>query len=261
MILHNPVTSIRHSDFPIQSLWIGKLSLLERLSMASFIANGHRYHLYTYDDVGSVPPGVEVHDAAAVIPQQEVFQYRAGKEKGGYSGFADLFRYKLLLEKGGWWCDTDMVCLKPFRFEAPMIASERHWLWRRKLSVAVLLFPPGHPLMQAAYADASRCDKDRLRFAGNGEPLLRRHVRRLKLESCVAAPEVFNPIDWWRSGVIGEAGSAASIPEGSFGVHCFGESWRWRLKERHTEGFRECVFAPDTLLGALQRRYLPGEVA
>lgn len=228
--------------------------------MASFIANGHRYHLYAYDDVGAVPPGVEVHDAAAIIPRDDIFQYQSGKEKGGYSGFADLFRYKLLLEKGGWWCDTDMVCLKPFRFDAPVvIASERHWLWRRKLSVAVLMFPPAHPLMQAAYGDAARCDRDRLRFAGNGEPVLRRHLRRHGGNAYVAPPDIFNPVDWWRSDILGRPGTASMIGSESYGVHCFGESWRWRLKERHGETFRERVFAADTLLGMLQRRYLPGE--
>jgi mannosyltransferase OCH1-like enzyme len=29
---------------------------------------------------------------------------------GSYAGFADHFRYKLLLEKGGWWPDLDMPC-------------------------------------------------------------------------------------------------------------------------------------------------------
>src|SRR5258706_6206464 len=36
----------------IQGLWIGPtLSQMEQLSIASFLANGHEYHLFVYDDV------------------------------------------------------------------------------------------------------------------------------------------------------------------------------------------------------------------
>ena len=42
----------------IQGLWIGsELSMLERLSIASFLDNGHDYHLYTYGDVRGIPDG------------------------------------------------------------------------------------------------------------------------------------------------------------------------------------------------------------
>ena len=37
---------------PIQSLWIGgKLSLMEQLTINSFINNGHEFHLYVYDEI------------------------------------------------------------------------------------------------------------------------------------------------------------------------------------------------------------------
>jgi len=46
-----------------QGLWIGgELSVLERLSIASFLKNGHRVHLYTYEGVTSAPEGTEVRD-------------------------------------------------------------------------------------------------------------------------------------------------------------------------------------------------------
>ena len=40
----------------IQGLWIGpELSVMEQLSIASFLENGHEYHLYVYDAVKNVP--------------------------------------------------------------------------------------------------------------------------------------------------------------------------------------------------------------
>lgn len=53
----------------IVSLWIGgALGLIERLSLRSFVAHGHPVALYSYTEIGSVPPGVEQRDAAEVLP-------------------------------------------------------------------------------------------------------------------------------------------------------------------------------------------------
>ena len=53
----------------IQSLWIGdSLSVMERLSLSSFLKNGHEVHLYTYGGVKGVPAGVVVKDAAEIVP-------------------------------------------------------------------------------------------------------------------------------------------------------------------------------------------------
>ena len=54
----------------IQSLWIGtKLSNLEKLSIKSFIDNGHTYHLYTYAEVKNIPEGVIVKDGNEILPK------------------------------------------------------------------------------------------------------------------------------------------------------------------------------------------------
>jgi len=43
------------NNVPIYGLWIGsKLSTMQRLSICSFMAHGHDYHLFTYEDVANV---------------------------------------------------------------------------------------------------------------------------------------------------------------------------------------------------------------
>src|SRR5271163_1370072 len=108
----------------IQSLWIGRtLSAMERLSIASFLANGHEYHLYVYEEIENAPKGTVLKAANEILPESMIFQYRSHPSHAGFSNF---FRYKLLLSRGGWWVDTDVVCLKPFAFEDPHVfASER----------------------------------------------------------------------------------------------------------------------------------------
>jgi hypothetical protein len=90
----------------IQSLWVGdKLSLLEQLSIASFVRNGHEFHLYTYNNISDVPDGTQLKDANEIILEKNVFTYC----NGSYAGFADWFRWALLYKKGNYWVDTDVI--------------------------------------------------------------------------------------------------------------------------------------------------------
>ena len=105
----------------IQGLWIGsQLSVMEQLSIASFLQNGHEYHLYVYDEPKNIPAGTLVKDATEILRASSIFQY---KQCPSYAGFSNFFRYKLLLERGGWWVDTDTVCLKPFDFPEQYVFS------------------------------------------------------------------------------------------------------------------------------------------
>jgi len=102
----------------IQSLWIGgSLSNLEILSIKSFLQNGHTYHLYTYENIDNVPDGAVIKDGNEILPKSEIFRY----SNGSVSAFSNMFRYKLLLEKGGYWVDADVICLKHFDFEEPYV--------------------------------------------------------------------------------------------------------------------------------------------
>src|SRR5262245_37671742 len=112
---------------PIQALWIGdSLSPLERLSMMSFVACGHPYHLYTYSIIPDIPIGVATMNANEIIPEERIFRHQSGKHAGSLAAFSDWFRFELLYRFGGWWADTDVVCLKPLNFPQELVlASER----------------------------------------------------------------------------------------------------------------------------------------
>lgn len=111
----------------INSMWIGDdLTNVEKLSINSFLKNGHDFHLYVYDDIGGIPDGVIVKDANTILDSSKIFKYKRMKERGrdeigneGFAGFADWFRYVLLHKKGGWWSDLDVICLKNFNILRP----------------------------------------------------------------------------------------------------------------------------------------------
>jgi len=135
-------------DNTIQSLWVGEcLTKVERLSIQSFLANGHDYHLYVYSHVDGIPAGVTVKDASSVIPAGSIFRI-----KGSLSIFADWFRQELLFAHGGYWADLDIVCLKPLRFDDEIVVGKED---SSKVSNAVMRFPKGHEITRAL-ADVSR---------------------------------------------------------------------------------------------------------
>jgi hypothetical protein len=127
----------------IQMFWHGPpLSRIERLSLASFVRNGHPVHLYVYEEPVGVPPGVRIIDAAEILPRTALFRHRRTQS---FALFADWFRYRLLFERGGIWADTDMVCLRSLDYPSPVVFA---WQDETYLNNAVLGLPAGDPLAE-----------------------------------------------------------------------------------------------------------------
>ncbi len=112
----------------VNGMWVGAhLSLMELLTLKCFVDHGHRFLLWTYGQIpqDELPEGVELRDASSIIPAREVFSYRRGPHAGSYAGFSDIFRYNLLHDRGGWWVDMDVACLKSFDFPEPYVFRPR----------------------------------------------------------------------------------------------------------------------------------------
>ena len=140
----------------IQGLWVGgRLSALERLCVLSYCAHGHEFHLYHYDELENVPQvgGLRLMDAEEILPRAAIFRTR----KGLLNFFSDHFRFELLHKRGGWWVDTDTVCLRPLDIAAQVaLARDLH---PRRLWNGVIKLPRGHFLAAAladSYSDITR---------------------------------------------------------------------------------------------------------
>lgn len=121
--------------------WHGRpLSRIERLSMASFVDNGHEVRLHAYDEVKGVPAGVQLVDASKTLPATAIFHHT---QSGSIAAFADLFRYRLLYEQGGIWSDTDMICLQPLRYGTTEVFG---WMDSEIINNALLGLPKGHAI-------------------------------------------------------------------------------------------------------------------
>lgn len=239
-------------------LWIGeRLSTLERLSVASFLANGHPVHLYGYAPIGNVPPGTEIADAGEIVPRSEVFTHAAGFGAGSFATFSDLFRFKLLLDRGGIWCDADIVCLRPLEFSSRLelaVASERlppnagARPGALQMNGCFLKASPGTPAIRECYDACVAADKALMKWGDIGPTLITRTFLRLGLQSRVLKPDVICPVDWWNADAL--AREPFAPPADCHAIHFFNEIWRQKGLDK------DGTYEPASAYEALKRRYL-----
>lgn len=136
------------------TLWIGaRFSVIEQLCLTSFVRLGMEPVLYCYDAVEGVPDGVEVRDAAQVLPRERVF---VNEERQSYAPFSDVFRYTLLRDTGFYWVDADVYAVKPFVFEGDYFLARI----APRIGIGVLSLPKSSPSLAAVLevAEAPRAD-------------------------------------------------------------------------------------------------------
>ena len=231
----------------IQGLWVGpELSTMERLSIASFLAHKHEYHLYVYDEVGNVPEGAVLRDAAEILPSSMIFRYR---DRDSVSGFSNFFRYKLLLEKGGWWVDADLVCIKPFNFDSEYVFSSESVNGRDVINCGAIKVPAGSDLMAYSWDVCRNKQIDKLEWGEVGPRLMRDAVTRYGLERFVQPCQTFCPISWgeWKQIL---ADDAQWDFTDSCAVHLWNEMWRREGLDKNAYYAEGCVYEE------LKKRYL-----
>lgn len=232
----------------MQSLWIGgRLSNLEQLAIRSFLHHGHDYHLYCYEPVENAPPGVVQMDASAILPVTAIFEYAEFKSVAGFSNF---FRYKLLAEKGGWWVDTDVVCLRPFVFAAPYVFAAEIFREAPFPSSAILKCPAHSAVMWDAWDVCRAKDTAALRWGETGPRLVAELIARHSLEEFLQPPAVFNPLasnDWRR---VLEPGRSTDEFAGAHSLHLWNEMWR------RANCDKDGAFVPTCIYEQLKRGHL-----
>ena len=209
---------------PIQSLWVGdSLSPMEILCIRSYIANGHEFHLYVYDNVLNIPEGAEVKDANEIIPQDKIYV----DAFGGYVNLSNQFRYTMLYKLGGWWVDMDTVCLKPFVFEADFVfSSETSDPYNRILvNTTYIKSRPGAKFLKDCLDFLEYRGHENIHWGELGVNLISRMIFRNDLGKFVRSPEYFCPVSCYQlSRLIKE--SDEHIPENAYAIHWWHEMWR-----------------------------------
>ncbi len=206
----------------VQGLWWPKLTTMEQLSVASYLRNGHTYHLYAYGEVAGLPDGALVKDANEILPESEVKRFPR------IAQFADYFRYKLLYERGGWWTDMDVICLKPLDLEAEHVFSSEHnkdTQHTPSLNNVLIKSPVGSPIMAWALQQCREVNPTMIGYVALGPSLMNAAIAKFAVQNLVMPPEVFCPIPWWEwKKLVNEP--APQLPQNAYAIHLWHEMWR-----------------------------------
>lgn len=159
----------------ICTFWYGKqLRDIDRLCLASMVKTGQRVKLFAYAPIDNVPQGVELHDAAQILPIAAFKRLDPDfpnlKTRRTIVQFSDIFRIMLMKHRQGVWLDTDVYLVKPFHPDAdrPYLAREN----RFRVGVSALYFPPDHPVVKE-FEDYMAADYPLPRWLGIRRGLLR----------------------------------------------------------------------------------------
>ena len=181
------------------AFWHGPpLNVFHWMCMRSFVLRGHKYHLHVYEPF-DVPDGVSLVDATKTLPKDAMFFFSnptTGKPDLG--PFSDLFRFKLLLDGGGWYVDVDTICMADnLPTEIRAWAQENPKLYPRVVNGAQICLPSGDPLAKVFY---DRCLEVSKKFDVRedlGPNLLGDVILGAGLPpNMFGTPATFYPIDW-----------------------------------------------------------------
>ena len=233
----------------IQMLWVkGELSELERLSILSFLRNGHPVRLFSYQPIPNLPQGTLREDARAILPETEVFANPAADGNGELAIFADFFRYHLLLQRGGIWSDCDVVCIRPIDFAERMeyiFATERIRVppgAKAEAQVASCFFkaPAKSPMVSKTLAIARSKDLATATWGSTGPHALHAAATELGLAGHMLAPDVICPIDWWQ--ILDLISGIAVLPPNTYAIHFWNERWRRNFFDKNASYDPLCLY-------------------
>jgi hypothetical protein len=232
----------------IKTYWEGALSNLEILSIKSFIANGHKIFIYTYDNnLKSFDENMVVLDASDILPKKKRIEI-----EGIPTVFSNFFRFYLLEKTGGWWTDLDIVLLKPITTDSPLVFSLHLGAdyYCTGINAAPLKVPKNHAIAKALIEAAESLSPED-RKQGMGSKLVTREVYRLKLDDYIVPPEIYSPLGWAEAYRVTEPNFGFDkITENTVAVHLFNYLWSYGKKID-----KNGKYHPDSLYEKLKKKY------
>ncbi|EGG1139979.1 hypothetical protein IDD79_000729, partial [Campylobacter jejuni] len=219
------------------------IGLMELLSIKSFIDNGYKFILYTYnlDDkifkkLDELFDDFELKDANEIVSFKNYFRDDRGS---GVAAFSDYFRYNLLYLKkkkgGGVWVDLDMICLNYIDLNEEYIFTQEVDEDNKKsrITTSFLKFSRysdfGKNLIQEAEKIINK--RKKISWGVIGPWFLADHVKKCGLENFVWDYKRTCQIPWCNVKIFLDN---TSIDISQPFLHLFSEMWRLNNMEKNT---------------------------
>lgn len=91
--------------------WHGTLTNYELVCIKSFVEFGFDVNVWSYQDL-ILPSGAKLMNAREILSIDHLTAYTQNKQPQNLAAFSDVFRFTMLDNVGGWWFDTDCLCLR-----------------------------------------------------------------------------------------------------------------------------------------------------
>jgi hypothetical protein len=247
---------MNHENRIINSLWIGKeLSNLEKLCISSFLAQGHIFHLYVYDEIQGVPNGTVIKEADSIIPEKDIFLgKRSDGTFGGIDAFSDYFRFVLLYEKGGWWVDMDVVCLLPFDFKEPFVFTEEINKMKSPRPTSGIIKAQKGSTITEYCCEKIRAyrNKTKIEYMEIGPNLITDAIFRFRKCHYIKGWKIFMPIGQWELEKFIEPNTFFNLDDNTeiYSIHFWNESWRYKSYDKNSK------YHPKSIYEQLKSIYL-----
>lgn len=224
----------------IQSFWFGKpLSTMERLCINSFLKNGHIVDIYSYDEIPNLPLGTNILDANTIIDRKFIFFDSAG----GIASFSDWFRYKLLYDKGGWWVDLDVICLKPFDIADDFCFATEKFSHDYKTGITNCVIKSQSKAeflkMILEHIDSFENYKN-INWGQFGPALIQSILSQFDSEKFMQPTSTFCPIDWTE--MMSIINCENELPSDSLAIHLWNNLWRLNNIEKDHSYRTNCIY-------------------
>ncbi|WP_290882558.1 glycosyltransferase [Helicobacter sp.] len=160
-----------------------------------------------------------IKNANEIVSQDKIFFDNRGEV--GIAAFSDYIRYYILYKEGGWWVDTDTICVQNLKsLDMPFVfASERQKDGSIIPTTCVIKAPKGSPMLLKIIQEMEQIISDKKNRAGRlklenilrfnfpikvkwgiiGPLFLGDFIVRHKLENYVVDAKYFCDINWFET--------------------------------------------------------------
>ncbi len=146
------------------------------------------------------PGGVTLMDANEILPREKLFEIKNPVTGNpDVAPFSDLFRYKLLLDRGGGYVDVDTICLADYYPDQIRAWANENEEIEGKLVInaAQMCLPKGDPLAPQLYQRCLQIGHHSELREDWGPNLLTRVIVEMGLPAAIFGTSAsFYPIDW-----------------------------------------------------------------
>ena len=226
----------------IRSLWVGGniLPTIPLMSINSFLMSGYRYEIFSYSPLANIPKNCINRDACDIMQFDPLFVVTKGTYgKLNHAVFADLFRYEMLYRLGGWWADTDVICLGQLSKEDFFLQPERDIFGRSRVNNCLIRMPPRSPLMEICLKKCRHINVSNMEWGDTGPRLITQATIDLNLDHLIAQEKLYNPVNFTEFHKLFEPGFVNSCWKI---IHL----WQSRWKEENIDqdgDFKSCLYS------------------